>query len=271
MRKLTKLFIGLTVLVLTIPVQAVLIDFDSGYSAGELWGQPGSGTVWEELSSPNRSGLVVTADAGDLGAGDMAAVSVQDSNPFISNGFYRFATTDANLGGVFNKDASKVNFSFKRKVMTDIGNNGTPVSMMFIGNDYFTKASVVFGWFSDGRMKYFNGPGSNIYSNASYVLDGSGNDFDPSVSDGFIAISGQINFASKTYSLVVNGVAQNGGNPIAFNDPSAEKTWLLISNENGEDSNYRQYALDDITLAIPEPTTMGLLTLGTLGVLKRKK
>jgi hypothetical protein len=160
----------------------------------------------------------------------------------------------------FDGSSSVVDFSFKRKLLADVGLNGTVVAYC-----WFSDAARL-TWYSDGRMKY-NVGGTDM---ASYVLNSTGGTLDPNVADGYITVSGSLDYATKTYTLTVDGVAQNGGNPIAFYDSNATTINASIINANPHNSLYRRYAYDDISLT-PEPATLGLLSVGGLALLRRRK
>lgn len=240
---------------------AILIGFEAGegYSAGNLKGQPSSGTTWTNASA--GAGLLVTAGAGT--SGSQAAVA----NNTASN-FYSFAPSNADLGGTFSPTTSKLAFSFDYKLSA----NAT-----YLGIAYFrigtTNGNVLrLSFYNNGNIVFSNGVGSST----AKVANGTDNFF--GAAGIYYSISGELDYFTQTYTLSVNNVAQSVGGNSNFgfvSSSSSNGNDLNILSVNTADANWRSYSIDNISYAaVPEPTTSALLFLGLGGlfsVLRRRK
>lgn len=244
---------------------AIVIGFESseGYSTtggaggnGNLKGQPSSGTTWTNATA--IANLVVTANAGTTGA-DQALVA----NASGAAGFYTFTPTNLDLGGTFNSTSSQLAFSFDYNLSAAVSAQ-TGVSIIRIGT---TSGSVLsFSLFSDGMITFSDGAATN-----PYVKTANGTTNFQAAAGVYYTIGGIIDYATQTYTLTVNGVAQSGGadGVISFR-ASTSTVWndFNISSVNVTSGNWRSYAIDNISYAlVPEPSTLALVVLGGGGLI----
>lgn len=89
--------------------------------------------------------------------------------------------------------------------------------------------------------------------------------------DTWNTLSVKFDFAAHTYDITLNGVVHPGASGIAL-DPNAAKIgtmWLFRGAINGTARPYTYF--DELQVAsVPEPATVSLLAIGSLGCLSRK-
>ncbi len=235
---------------------AITIDFDSGYTTGTLDGKPTSGTQWA-LTSGNTNVVNVTANIGVGGTQGIAGTGTGGGSNFV---YYGFNTTSADLGATFDAASSIVNYSFEWRATAAFGSSNTQSIFAFtIGSSTTTggSAAIRLDIRSSGRLIALDGA-------TNRALDGL---FTPGT---YATISGQVNYATNTYTVFVNDVQQftsfSAGN-LAFNNASSDNAFIRIGNLGGGTADYRAWNADNIIVAIPEPSAFAALAgLGVLGL-----
>lgn len=268
----TAMILGISVGLPAQNAHAIVIGFESseGYSTtggtggnGNLKGQPSSGTAWTNATT--IANLVVTANAGTTGT-DQALVA----NASGAAGFYAFSPTNLDLGGTFSSTSSQLAFSFDYNLSATLAAQ-TGVSIIRIGT---TSGNVLsFSLFSDGMITFSDGSATNPYVKAA-----NGTTNFQAAAGVYYTIGGVIDYATQTYTLTVNGVAQSGGadGVISFR-ASSSANWndFNISSVNVTSGNWRPYSIDNVSYAlVPEPSTLALMILGgggVIGMARRRK
>ena len=265
---------------LTPEASAAIITFDGvdGYSTtggtalnGELRGQPSpvAATKWAGPDQvPARINVIQ-----DSAPGENAA---QTQPGIVGTNFtqYTFTPSATDLGGTLDANASVVNYSINLRFddpdYTGAGNNDfIAVQRVRFGSENVAR----FQLFSGGRFSYH--VGSTVERQASTTLGGTTRFV--GTEDVYFNVAGQFNYATNTYTLLVNGVPQttaDGGTNvnIPFFNAAASTADVRLFNLNSENTNWRRVSVDDLTVAIPEPTTaLSLGLIGAFGLLKRRR
>lgn len=240
---------------------AILIDFDSGYTAGSnLAGQPSSGTQWS-LTNGNTNIYTVTAAAGVGGSNAATATSSGGGSNFV---YYGFAPSAADLGGTFDSDASVIAYSFEWQATQALDGSNANIFGFTVGSDENTggNAAMSMNIRGSGRFAAFDG-------GTQRAVDGL---FTTNV---YSTISGEIDYANNTYTVFVDGTQQftsfNGGN-LSFLNAASDNAQIRLANFSGGSgsANHRDFSVDNIFIAIPEPTSAAML-LGSLGLLALRR
>lgn len=261
--------------------QAILIDFEtvSGYQTGDLYNQPGQGgsSKWKTPSYYiNTSAISVTSG---VGVGGSQAIQA-NANASITSAYYFLGVTNADLGEEFNKDSSKISFSFQLKWdgLSSFQNAGR----FFIGskNEADLAGDVVrIIWGTDGSMGYVIGTSSGGTESLS-VKDAAGNAF-RATANTFYTIQGTIDYSTKTYKLSINSVTQFDSTSSAnlrFYAPNGTNVNANIElmTLNNNTTGFRTWVIDDLNYtAVPEPSSVATLGLSAaalgLALLRQKK
>ena len=237
-------------------------------SDGELAGQGGGGDpgcpdsgnqvgCWDNVYNP--TGLKVTAGAGS--DGDQGLVSSgSDFAPYV------YHTDDALLGGTFDSASSILEYSFEYR-MDSIGSGFSDAFQFGVtGASDHVEHVMKIGVQDHGGLYIEHGGTSDNNDGRTYLtrigqpgsllLD----------SPDFNVISGEIDYASQTFTVFINGaqysyesgtVTDNGGNFI-FDDTSAlaiaaGNIMLLAANNSGVSD--ASYTIDDLLLRIAAGTS----------------
>ncbi len=236
---------------------AITIDFEtaSGYTTGVLSGKPSTGTQWA-LTNGGTNVVNVAAGVGVGGSQGIAGTGTGSGSNFV---YYGFNTTNADLGATFDANSSIVDYSFAWRPTQAFGtSNSQSIFSFSIGSDTATgsNAALRLDIRSSGRLIALDGT-TNQAVDGLFTLNT------------YATISGQINYATNTYTLFVNGVQQftsiSGGN-LAFNNAASNNAFIRIGNLGGATADYRTWNADNIIVAIPEPSAFAALAgLGALG------
>ncbi len=230
--------------------QAFTTSFEAGegYTAGELVGQPSSGTTWG-----GTSGIATVVTSGGNPNGHVSLVGVSsDLSPV------NFAPTDLDLGGA--TFPQSINFSF------DIRNDSFDGG----GDDLLGRIVVLRDAAAPNRSRSLR-LSLNVNGTVEVVSDtfvgGSLNVMAFGDATSFSNFSGTLNFADQTSTLSINGAAVNGGSPFNFNVQSGTGSDAYGFFEANVAGVGNTYSLDNLSLtAVPEPGTAGIF-LGGLAAL----
>lgn len=266
MKATTKYQLALALALATpFAAQALTIGFESGegYSAGNLEGQPTSGTQWTRTNAPAAANVInVASGAGVGGSNGIVGVGTGGGSNFV---YYGFNTTNADLGFTFNSSSSVLQYSFDWRPTQDLDG---------------TSASAIFA-FMIGSDQNAGGSGAaqvTVRNNGVFVAQNGGAALTQAglfTTNTFATISGTIDYGANTYTVFVNGVQQftgtNGGN-LAFVNADSDNAFIRIGNLSGGSADHRTWGLDNITV-IPEPSTLALLGIaaGALAMFRRRK
>lgn len=226
------------------------IDFDAGYSASDLAGQPGSGTQWA-LVNGGTNVINVASGVGDGGTQGLVSTSFGSGSDHV---YYGFNTTNTDLGFTFDNSASILNYSFKWRATQALdGASGSDIFRFTIGSDEVTAGSAALDLSirASGRLI-----GKNVAANVAQ--DGL---FTQNV---YSTISGVVDYSSNTYTVFVDGVQQwtstNGGN-LGFVNAASNNAYISIRNGSGTTAEWREWNMDTIAVSqVPEPSTYALIT-----------
>lgn len=254
---------------------AVLIDFetDSGYQVGNLYNQPGTAgaTKWGATSNGSNYSLInVTAGAGV--AGSQAVVA--QAHATATSSVYQYVPTATDLGGVFSNASSQIAFSFQLK-WDSLGPSGLYTGRFFVGNTLSSQGGDVLrlSWGANGQLIY-----TLSDSSVRFAMNAGGTSF-AAAAGVFYTISGVLDYATKSYTLSVNGVQQTdsaGLSNISFANaagPNVNQNFELQTQLNNN-AGFRPWTVDDINYAlVPEPSVaaLALLAGGLLFVTKRMR
>jgi len=254
---------------------AIIITFDaSNYTTtggtggnGNLAGQPGTGTAW---GGPNNTGTtaeyIVTSGNG---VGGTQAITSQVGIAGTNFTSYSFAPSTSDLAGTFNASSTILDYSFALRLNATTNSSNTAVTRFRTGSDL----ALRFEMLSTGRINMLNGNGTGAGGSAITLktTTGGATDF-TAAANTYFTVSGQVNYSTKTYTVLVNGIAQTIGNATAsqnfgfFNNTASSAT-LSVINLNSDNANWISTSYDNISYAvIPEPSSAALLGL-SLGII----
>ena len=245
--------------------QALTIGFEEveGYEAGNLAGQPSSGTQWTRTNAPTAANVINVAAGVGLGNSQgIVGVGTGGGSNFV---FYGFNTTNADLGFTFDSTSSVLQYSLDWRPTQDLDG---------------TSASAIFS-FAIGSDQDAGGSGAaqlSVRNNGVFVAQNGGATLTQAglfTTNTYATISGTIDYSSNIYTVFVNGVQQftgtSSGN-LAFVNSDSDNAFIRIGNLSGGTTDYRSWSADNISV-IPEPSTLALLgiALGAVALFRRRK
>lgn len=245
---------------------AILIGFEAseGYSLGNLVNQPNTGTQW--IGTANASSYAPLQVVSGQGIDGGNAIQVQSS--LAANSAYRFAPSNADLGGVFSASSSVLSLSFSLR-WDSINTSSTGIGRFYIGAPTIggTPTVLSLDWYSNGRIGFNDGT-------FQYATDSTGAVF-AATAGAFYTITATLDYATGTYLLTVNDVTQsrNGNENISFRNPTGTLNNIIdITTLNNQNANFQNWTIDNINYSIvPEPSTMALACLSLAGLLLFRK
>ena len=267
--KTTKTSMMMAVLMaaaLPFTAQALTIGFEEveGYEAGNLAGQPSSGTQWA-LTNGSGNDVNVAAGVGNGGGAGLVNTSSGSGSNFV---FYGFNTTNADLGFTFDSTSSILQYSFDWRPTQDLdGGNGQILFDFMIGSnaDTGSNAALALRIHSSGRFQANDG-GTLRTVDGLFSETGT-----------YQTISGTINYATNQYTVFVGNTqlftTNNEGN-LGFQNVDSDNAYIRFSNLRGgsDSAQWREWNMDNISV-IPEPSTLALLgiALGAVAMFRRRK
>ncbi|MDR1284329.1 MAG: hypothetical protein LBK99_26480 [Opitutaceae bacterium] len=249
--------------------KAILIDFESasGYSTGSIINQTQTGTThaWrgQTAGTPNANILQVTSDGS--GGQLLKANNIADAS---GGPFFIFDTTAADLGetagNTFSTDSSLVLFAFRFRFDDTLSATSSTAFRFGIGST----GGVILQLeaLTTGQINCSNGAGN-------FRIQTSGNTNFVATTGAWITVSGRIDYKTKTLTLAVNDVNQNGGESITFKSGYSDSLPnISIRDHASGTTGFVGYSIDNISLAlttaaIPEPaTTAATAAIVTLAI-----
>lgn len=230
---------------------AIEFDFESssGYSVkggrfgtGSLVGQQQSDAL-RAWRGPSDAGVDVLRVVAEPGGHVLRSFFVNEQQlPF-----YVYDTTPEDLGGNFDPLRSRVTFAFRMRYDEKPKWPVTSLLRVSVGD---TSAPVMrLEFLNDGRVYFNNGAKSNVLV--------SGKDGQPlkAAKGAWLEIGGAINYATRTYTISVNGVSQQDGKTsnLGFMN-AAEGTkfsaTLALRDMASGTEGFVPYSLDDFKLRL---------------------
>jgi len=234
---------------------------------GNLAGQPTTGTAW---GGSNNSGTTAEDNiTSGNGVGGSQAITSQVGITGTNFTSYSFAPTTSDLAGTFNASSSILDYSFALRLNAAPNVSSTAVTRFRTGSDL----ALRFEMLSTGRINMLNGNGAGGAGSAITLKTTTGGVTDfIAAANTYFTISGQVNYSTKTYTVLVNSIAQTIGNAAAsqnfgfFNNTASSAT-LTVFNLNSDNANWISTSYDNISYSvIPEPSSAALLGL-SLGII----
>lgn len=180
--------------------------------------------------------------------------------------FFTFSPSSTDLGGTFSNTSSQLSFSFEYAEVGSTSGATTSLLRLSFGNSGTPTTQIEF--LSNGTIDFETNNGSPttgyVTSNGSASTSSSnGNDLIVGNSV-WATLSGTLNYATDTYTLSVNGVAQQfstyGTNIPFANTTPADMTSALNLRDFYSSTSLVPTALDNISVAlVPEPGIESLL------------
>ncbi len=251
------------------PASAIVIGFeaDEGYQLGDLKNQPGHGTLW--TSTGTQANLVIEADAGTGGSGQ-ALVAHKTS----SAAFYSFQPSATDLGVPFVNNQTKIAFSFDYRFLGDYNSTGAYLGVTYFRIGTTSGNAISFAFYNNGTVNYSDGLGLAGQKNANAKAAGGAQFYGGK--EQWFRIEGELNYATQTYTLSINGVVQTSYDGtrthLGFNATGPINTYdLNLLSLNVNQADWRAYAIDNlsynaVTAAVPEPQALGWIGIGVLGM-----
>ncbi len=218
--------------------KAITIDFDpdQGYSAkggeagtGDLRGQPAKGTQWTGGVSGKEASIVIST--GDGAGGTDQSAQTQPGTAAVNRGEYTFLPSAADLGGTFDPASSVMYYSFQLKMPTVASAYGTNILRIRIGGPDDARSAVNFGLSDNGAFIFNNrdatGKGTIYFAETT---TGGTDKYYPNP-ETYFTVSGALNYATKTFTVSVDGIPQadhgNANFPFRSNDSSTPAFTLI--------------------------------------------
>ena len=235
-------------------VSAIEIKFEAseGYSIsggtpfanGSLGGQPSKAgaTQWIGSATPGTDMVRVMKDArGQF----LQTVNTQHEG----GAFFRFLPSDKDLGGVFDPAGSVLAYSFGLRIEDEPLPHSRTTGVLVrprIGEDSSGHPVTPFEFVNSGRFNYIDGTrtiaalakdGTTFYAKKGIMF----------------TVSGQIDYATNTYTLFVNGVQQKtdqGSPAIPFTSTEGRTPNFSLRNLSDIGSGFRRVSFDDLKLEL---------------------
>jgi hypothetical protein len=241
----------------------ITFDADQHYSTtggeggtGNLKGQPSLGSSWSGGVSGSAAAIVITENEGATGT-DQAACTLP-GNRTTPESDYVFVPSESDLGGTFNPTSSVLYYSFQLKPSAVATSFGTTILRMRLCGRDDKKAAINMGLGNNGVFNFTTSDGGGT-SVLAKPAPGGAKYFAAAV-DTYFTVCGAINYATKTYTISVNGVPQamNGNTNFHFSSLSAGPPRLDLKNYGADDSLWVSTSIDNISLSfspdgIPKP------------------
>lgn len=263
-KSLSRLLIMGLAMAAPLSAQAVIIDFEtaSGYTVGNLYGQPGiaGSATWGASSQGVNDQLLKVVDGAGVGGSHGL---VYQTHATTTSSVYQFNPTATDLGEAFSATSSQIAFSFDLK-WDEVGSTSIYTGRFFVGNTLSTQDGDVFKltWSATGAVGY------TLNNNTlRFATNAAGNQF-IAQADTFYTISGVLDYGTKTYTLSVNGVQQvdqTGAATLGFVRPAGANVNanFEFQTQNNNHASARVWTVDNLDYhAIPEASSLGLLMLG---------
>jgi len=227
-------------------------------SAGVITFDPADGYALGTslVANPDWAGNGALFSITSLGGGNGAAQSGTSPQGNFSNN--RFTPDAAFLGTADTSTAGNV-YDFSFDLRNDAAGSedgfGLAHTIRIGGTD--GSPIVSFEVFDNGRLQH---NGTNVQNPNGFSLD-----LDD-VGARFITIAGSIDIDAGTYDLNVDNVAQG-----TFNNVNTPGTFgqVTLQRRSTASDPVRQISIDNLAIAVPEPSSMVLFSLGLLAIGKR--
>jgi hypothetical protein len=255
-----KLLAGLSLGLISMSAPALIIDFDTGYTAGNLVGQTDpSGEIWA-LDFGDTSGIDVASYSGSN------VMSLRGSDASGAVGVADFLPTTGELGFAFDNTSSVVTYS------VDIARQAaTPGLVRFdLVGDAKNDVIVRFEFFETGMNFIYNNSGTGTGQNPQNTqLTGSPFPTAGDSETGFLNANVTLDFANNLITSVQYNGVERLTSSLTLGDRADTETSLGISVEG---RGTEPYYFDNITI-IPEPSTFALvgIALGAAFFIRRRK
>ncbi len=258
------------------PLAAAVFDFETGYTVGAaVAGQPaGSAQAWVRFTANTAADAsLVVATAADSGRHRLRAVNVGASGGFR----LPLGPDDYVAGGghAFSPESSYLRYRFAltfESVNATANANG--IGLVRLGST--TAQSLSLELLADGRLRFQTWDVAGGVLRNLLVRSGEAADAPEfrATAGTPIVVEGVVDHASRTYTLVVNGVPQRAfaataADPwrIGFRGPAAADDDLLVNTQNVGAAYFQSWTLDDIELtAEPLPASAAHLAPVTIDV-----
>lgn len=182
--------------------------------------------------------------------------------------YYRIPLSNADIGTTFNASSTILDYSFDWRLNDAAFGSSNPsaVFQFAMGGTTNSASDSVLRLDVRNSGRFFAAHGGG-----SAVVDGL------FTAQTRATISGQVNYATNTYTVFVNSVQQftsvNGGN-LTFLAGSVENANVYLANLNAStaSTNYLNWSADNLSV-VPEPTSALLLAAGltTLVIFRRRR
>lgn len=214
------------------------------FANGNLVGQPsGAGvTKWTGSTSAGTDRIRVTSEAGEQ------FVRTVNSSA-TSTSFHEFLPGAADLGGTFSPSSSLLTYGFSIRFddAPITGSSGVLLRPR-IGEDAAGNPVTAFEVLADGRFNFNDG--STILP--AKTTSGGGTNFIAPTGT-YFTVSGVVDYASSTYTVFVNGVAQRNaaGNVwLAFRSTAGKTPKFSLRELSNGTAWFRRLSVDNVHLAL---------------------
>jgi hypothetical protein len=214
--------------------------------------------------SPDWAGSGTLFSITSLGGGDGAAQSTTSAEPAFANN--RFTPDAAFLESDDTTTAGKtIDFAFDLRFDQIGSNDGFRLDHRISIGGTDSAPIISFDLFGNSRLQYNTGTsgGNNAVNvnNANLNLDDVG-------TTRFITVEGTMDFDAGTFDLTIDGVEQGTGlalinNPADFGQVTLQR--------RTSDAGALQFSLDNLSLAVPEPGSLGLAASGLALLAMRRR
>ncbi|MEO0586080.1 MAG: PEP-CTERM sorting domain-containing protein [Planctomycetota bacterium] len=242
---------------------AAIVAVAPAASAGVItFDPPEYGLGTSLVANPDWAGAGTLTFVTSLGGGNGAAQSATTAEGAFSNN--RFTPDAAFLGGDDTTTAGKTfDFSFDIRFDEIGSNDGFRLDHRIIIGGSDSAPVVAFDLFGNSRLQYRTASGATNAVN----LNGNALNLDD-VGSRFITVEGTIDFDAGTYDLTIDGVEQGTG--LSIVNGATDFGQVVIQRRTG-DAGALQFSIDNLEVAVPEPGSLALASLGVLAMLRRTR
>lgn len=255
------------------PVAAVL-DFEAGYTgAASVVGQPADRAApWARFTANTAADASLVVATRPAPAGRL----LRAINSGAAGGFrLPLQSEDYIAGGGFTFDGAATYARYRFILTYDSVSataNGNAVGLIRLGDTNAQSLSVEL--IADGRLRYqtYDATGATLRNVFVKAATGTGAADFKATAGQPILVEGILDYGTKHYTLVVNGVPQPAYNTtadwrIAFRSPAATDNDLLVNTQGVGQAYFQPWTFDDLELtAEPTPATAAHLAGVTINV-----
>jgi hypothetical protein len=239
---------------------AIVTDFASGYTTNAILdGLPTSGTHWTRVANNGNANSAYKVIPGN-GVDRAQTVTTQGTDGTVTSASYNFNPSSTDLGGTFNSSSSIIDYSFSMRLEADPNTSPGDVQRVLLGNSIAAEICLL----GNGTVHAYS---ARTPITLKTTMGGSTNFV--ALGGVYFTVSGQLNYATKTFTVFLNGVAQTIGGPtdttnFPFYVTTSSSPLVGITNVDPQETTWLPSSLSHFEYQL-DPIWSGPITISSGG------